>query len=201
MFKKSQLLLFMLLLAAHTVLGVEPIVVSNAYVVARNAGVYVNVFCTNESLSNGEELNFEMALLRNDVRQLMGNGSCYLDVNPGGRLGISSNDIATNTWHSFKVTCDTHSRVSMDGKTFRTFSGKETKDSFLLLGVYNLKKNFFHAALRRIWVEKDGEIIRDYRPCNLDGVAVLFDVINKKYAVAGRVGNENTLEYGIGNPW
>lgn len=178
-----------------------PAIVSNAYVVARNAGVYVNVFCTNESLSNGEELNFEMALLRNDVRQLMGNGSCYLDVNPGGRLGTSSNVITTNTWHSFKVTCDTHFRVSMDGKTFRTFSRKETKDSFLLLGMYNMKKNFFHAALRRIWVEKDGETIRDYRPCDLDGVAVLFDVINKKYTIVARVGNENTLEYGIGNPW
>lgn len=178
-----------------------PAVVSNAYIVARNAGVYVNVFCTNESLYNGEELNFEMALLRNDIRQVMGCGPCYLDVNPGGRCGSSANVIETNTWHTFKVMCDTHFRVSIDGKTFRTFYGKKTKDSFLLLGMYNMPKNRFYAALRRVWVEKDDEIIRDYRPCKLDGVTVMFDVINKKYAIVGRMSNDQKLEYGIGNPW
>ena len=199
--KKTLFLISSTFMSLLLVASPYPAVVSNAYVVAKNAGVYVNVFCTNESLSNGEELNFEMALLRNDIRQVMGNGSCYLDVNPSGRLGSSSNAMATNTWHSFKVTCDSHFRISMDGKTFRTFGSKETNDPFLLLGMSNLPKNYFHAALRRIWVEKDGEIVRDYRPCDLDGIAVLFDVINKKYAIVGRLGNEHTLEYGVGNPW
>ena len=79
--------------------------------------------------------------------------------------------------------------------------GSETKDAFFILGMYNMPKNRFYAALRRVWVENDGKIIRDYRPCNLDGVSVLFDVINKKYAIVGRLGNEHTLEYGVGDPW
>ena len=110
--KRLLVLLVVSLLGGLLPASSYPAVVSNAYVVARNAGVYVNVFCTNESLSNGEELNFEMALLRNDIRQVMGNGPCYLDVNTSGRCGSSANVIAPKFWHSFKVTCDTHFRVS-----------------------------------------------------------------------------------------
>lgn len=199
--KRLLVLLVVSLVGSFVFASPYPDVVSNAYVVARNAGVYVNVFCTNESLSNGEELNFEMALLKNDIRQVMGNGTCYLDVNPGGRCGSTSNVIATNTWHTFKVTCDTNFNITMDGKTVRTFMGSETKNAFYILGMYNMPKNRFYAALRRIWVEKDGKIIRDYRPCKLDGVAVLFDVINKKYAIVGRMSDGHALEYGIGDPW